>query len=240
MPESSALVVRADPKAVSVTVSGGLSVAPAANGLERRFAVNGDGEAKILNGGSLAADLAIKVIPKTPPSIRLLDPPQGNLSGSLTLHYAIDDAYGVREAGGAVALPQPDAKPTHRLFEPPTLTLSLPGGNGAGEGRTTVDLSENPWAGARVSLTLTAKSVSEAIAASPPVEMTLPQRRFINPLAKALVELRRDLVLDPDRNQSRVGRALAAFMLGPELFDTSPRVYLDLEGAQRLLGRGAQ
>lgn len=236
-PEGSALVVRADPKAVSVEVSGGLVAAPAAAGPERRFAINGDGEAKVYNGGSLSADLAIKATPKTPPTIRLLDPPQGNLSGSLTLHYAIDDAYGVREAGGAVALPKPEAKPTHRLFEPPTLTLSLPDGNGAGEGRTTVDLSENPWAGARVNLTLSARSVSDATATSPPVEMTLPQRRFVNPLAKALVELRRDLVLDPDRNQPRVGRALAALTLGPDLFETSPRVYLDLQGAGGLLGK---
>jgi uncharacterized protein (TIGR02302 family) len=237
-PEGSALVVRADPKAVTVTVTGGLAAAPAVNGPERRFALNGDGEAKIYDGGSLTADLVLKAAPKTAPSIRLLDPPQGNLSGSLTLHYAIDDAYGVREAGGAVALATPDAKPAHRLFEPPTLALSLPGGaNGVGEGRTTVDLSENPWAGARVNLTLTAKSVSEATATSPAVEMTLPQRRFVNPLAKALVELRRDLVLDPDRNQPRVGRALAALTIGPDLFDTSPRVYLDLQGAGSLLAK---
>jgi len=237
-PEGSALVVRADPKSVSVTVSGGLAATPGAAAPERRFAINADGEAKIYEGGSLAADLAIKAAPKTPPSIRLLDPPQGNLSGSLTLHYAVDDAYGVREAGGAVTTGKPEAKPTHRLFDPPTLALSLPGGaNGTGEGRTTVDLSENPWAGARVSLALRATSVSEATATSPPVELTLPQRRFVNPLAKALVELRRDLVLDPDRNQPRVGRALAALTLGPDLFETSPRVYLDLEGANNLLAK---
>ena len=72
----------------------------------------------------------------------------------LTLHYAIEDAYGVREAGGAVALTTPPTA-AHSLFGPPTLALSLPGGaNGVGEARTTLDLSEHPWAGARVNLTL--------------------------------------------------------------------------------------
>ena len=112
----------------------------------------------------------------------------------------------------------------------------MPGGaNGAGEGKTTLDLSEHPWAGARVLLTLSAKSVSDATATSAPVEITLPQRRFVNPLAKALVEMRRDLVLDPDRNTPRVKRALEALQLGPDLFQTSPRVYLDLRGASRQL-----
>jgi len=234
-PEDSVLVVRADPRAVDVSVSGGLSATPAPSVGERRFAIHRDGEARITNGGTLAADLTLKVQPKTAPTIRLLDPPAANYSGSVTLHYAIQDGYGVREAGGGVSLVKgPSA--AHTLFGPPKLALSLPdGANGTGEARSTVDLSEHPWAGARVTLTLTAKSVSGATATSPPVEMTLPQHPFVNPLAKALVELRRDLVLDPDRNTPRLKRALAALQLGPELFQVSPRVYLDLDGATRKL-----
>ncbi len=236
-PENSVLVVRADPSAVSVSVYGGLTPVAATPPQERRFAIHNDGRAKIYRGGALAADINLTVEPKSAPKIRLLDPPQTNASGSMTLHYAIEDAYGVREAGGGVALLNPPTA-AHSLFGPPTLTLSLPNGeNGVGEARTTVDLSEHPWAGARVTLTLTAKSVSSATAESPPVDMVLPQRRFVNPLAKSLVELRRDLVLDPDRNTSRVAQAIAALRLGPELFQTSPRVYLDLDGAGRLLAK---
>ena len=230
-PEDSVLVVRADPKAVSVSVSSGLSPAPSPSPGERRFILHKDGEARI-------NDIAVKlkVQPKTAPAIRLLDPPVANYSGSLTLHYAVTDAYGVSSAGGGVALVKPPTA-AHTLFGPPTLALALPGGaNGTGEARTTLDLSEHPWAGARVTLTLTANSVSGATATSPPVELALPQHPFVNPLAKALVELRRDLVLDPDRNTPRVRRALAALQLGPELFQIPPRVYLDLDGAGRQLG----
>jgi uncharacterized protein (TIGR02302 family) len=235
VPENSALVVRADPAAVTVSTKGGLATTRTKTPQERRFAISGDGEAKIYNGGALAADVTLKVQPRTAPTIRLLDPPTVNASGSLTLHYAIEDAYGVREAGGAVTLASPPTA-AHSLFGPPAIALSLPGGaNGTGEAKTTLDLSEHPWAGAKVTLTLNAKSVSDAAATSPPVELTLPQRRFQNPLAKALVELRRDLVLDPDRNTPRVKHALAALQLGPELFQTSPRVYLDLRGASAKL-----
>ncbi|MDE3174996.1 MAG: TIGR02302 family protein [Pseudomonadota bacterium] len=236
VPERSILVVRSDSKDVSVSTSGGLTQTAATSGQERRFSILANGAAKIYRGGALAADVDIRVAAKTPPSIRLLEPPKNNISGSLTLHYAIDDAYGVQEAAGAVVLAEPGAQAAHALFGPPALTLSLPeGAKGTGEAHSTVDLSEHPWAGARVALSLTATSVSQARTTSPPVEIVLPQKRFINPLAKALVELRRDLVLDPDRNKPRVAAALAALRLGPELFETSPRVYLDLDGAERRL-----
>ena len=236
-PEDSALVVRADPKAVSVKVSGGLAPAPEKTTGERRFVIRGDGEARLSEGASTAADIEIKVAPKTKPVIRLLDPPQGNATGSLTLHYAIEDAYGAREASGSFALARPETQaPKHTLFGPPSLSLRLPdGAHGTGEAKTTADLSEHPWAGARVVLTLRATSVSDAAAESPRVEMDLPQRHFVNPLAKALVELRRDLVLDPDRNRPRLARALDAFTLGPELFQPRPNVYLGLQGAQTRL-----
>ena len=233
-PEDSVLVVRADGQAVTVTASGGLVAAPSPTPRERRFALHGDGEAKIEQGASRLADLTLKAAPLTKPIIRLLDPPQGNASGSLTLHYAIEDAYGVAEAGGEATLTAPVA---HLLYGAPPVSLVLPGGsNGTGEGKSVVDLSEHPWAGARTTLTLTAKSTSGANAKSPPVEITLPQRRFVNPLAKALVEQRRNLALDPDRNTARVTRALAALQLGPELFETSPRVYLDLDTLHDQLG----
>ena len=236
-PEDSVLVVRADPKAVTVKVSGGLAAIPDKTDGERRFAVRADGSATLYQGAAAAGEIAIKVGAKTKPSIRLLDPPQNNIAGSLTLHYMIEDAYGVREAGGGFVLakPAPDA-PKHTLFGPPTLALQLPGGaNRTGEARSTVDLSEHPWAGAHVLMTLKAVSVSDASAESPPVEIVLPQRHFVNPLAKALVEQRRGLIIDPDRNRSRLAKALDALMIAPELFMPETGQYLGVYSVARQL-----
>lgn len=233
-PEDSVLVVRADPDVVTVAASGGLAATASPAPQERRFTLHGDGRAEIDQGGARLAELNLKAEPRTAPKIRLLDPPQGNVSGSLTLHYAIEDSYGVAEAGGEVALSGPAV--AHRLYGAPPLALAPPSGpHATGEAKSTVDLSEHPWAGAKTTLTLNARSTSGASAKSPPVEITLPQRRFINPLARALVELRRDLSLDPDRNTGRVGAALASLQLGPDLFDTSPRVFLDLGGLEEQL-----
>ena len=243
-PEESVLIVRADPGRIVVGVEGAIEAketkapAPAKGVEERRFTIKGDGAVHLGQGVSTLASFKIHVTPKGQPTIALLDPPQANLSGSLTLHYSIADAYGVANAEATFA--RPGAAPAHSLAEPPKFALSLPSGaNGTGEARTTSDLAEHPWAGAEVTMILRATDVGGASGASAPVTMKLPQRAFVNPLAKALVEQRRDLILDPDRNRPRLAKALEALLIAPESFDVSPSVYLGLRGAQALLTRAA-
>jgi uncharacterized protein (TIGR02302 family) len=65
--------------------------------------------------------------------------------------------------------------------------------------------------------------------------VTLPERPFHNPLARALVEQRRDLELDPDHAPDRVTTALRALAIAPELFGTPAGVYLGLGQARREL-----
>ncbi len=69
---------------------------------------------------------------------------------------------------------------------------------------------------------------------SDPVEVTLPQRPFGHPLAKALIEQRRTLVLDA-RQRARVLRSLDALMINPERYTPQPGVWLGLKTAHNLL-----
>ena len=108
--------------------------------------------------------------------------------------------------------------------------------NGTGEAKTTADLSEHPWAGAHVVMTLSAVGLSGKTGRSDPVELTLPGRLFHNPLARALVEQRRNLILDPDHAPKGVSTALTALAIAPELFDTSASIYLGLKQANPMLG----
>jgi uncharacterized protein (TIGR02302 family) len=82
---------------------------------------------------------------------------------------------------------------------------------------------------------LTAVSISGKTGDSGPIEVTLPQRPFHNPLARALVEQRRDLILDPDHAPKRVETALAGLSVAPELFDTPANIYLGLKQAKTSL-----
>jgi hypothetical protein len=60
-----------------------------------------------------------------------------------------------------------------------------------GVGQTTKDLSEHPWAGADVTMTLSRATRPATRAAQQPFEMRLPERPFTKPLARALIEQRR-------------------------------------------------
>ncbi len=244
-PEGSVLVVRADPSVIDTQTEGGLtpvagdkSVAATNGPVERRWTLRDDGAVTLLRDGSLLAKFNIAAIPAGKPAITLIDPPRANLSGSLTLHYAIADRYGAASAEAEFSKPtDPGAKPPPRaLVEAPKLQLQLPStASGVGEASTTSDLSRHPWAGAHVVMTLKATGLSGQTGASAPIPITLPQRDFRNPLARALVEQRRNLILDPDHDRPRLGQALAALLIGPELFKTSAAVFLGLRDLQSRL-----
>ncbi len=248
-PAGSVLVVRTDPETASAKVEGALlpveagkggpAAAPPANHdpHERRWTIKGVGKLTIERGGATLGVFDIVGLPNGKPTIALTAPPRANARGSLTLRYRIGDQYGVAAAEADFAEPPADGKPAPRsLVEPPHMGLQLPSTQaGTGEAQTTGDLSEHLWAGAKVQMTLRADNIAGEEGTSEPAAVTLPQRTFTNPLAKALVEERRDLALDPDHNRPHVAETLDALMIAPDLFAVTPSVYLGLNAAQTRL-----
>jgi len=164
--------------------------------------------------------------------------PERQARGGLQLSYKIEDDYGVTGADAQIALRPADAKDGSKdsdgkaaprpLFQPPQFPLVLPNARTRnGVGQTVKDLSEDPYAGADVTLTLTAKDEAGNEARSEPFNMRLPERLFTNSLARALIEQRRILALDANRN-SDVHTALDALMIAPELFTPDAGCYLGL------------
>jgi uncharacterized protein (TIGR02302 family) len=243
VPEDSILVVRGDPSLVETRIEGAISASDQKGEqadktrTERRWTIHGGGKATILRGGAPAAVAVLSVTPAAAPTIASTEDPRANVSGSLTLAYHVDDRFGLASARADFARPHDGTTPAPRtLAPPPQAALQLPPtANGAGDAHTTVDLSEHPWAGAKVTMTLSAVSVSGKTGQSGPIEVTLPQRAFHNPLARALVEQRRDLILDPDHAPKGVETALAALAIAPEMFDTPANVYLGLKQANASL-----
>lgn len=204
--------------------------AAASGDSENRWALHGDGRLVVRRYGSVVAAYDIISIPDKPPVIALVGDPKANLRGSLTLRYKIDDDYGVTSAEAAFSKPVVDGKPVtgRTLVDPPKMPLALPSGRGGlGEAETTADLAENPWAGAQVTMVLSAKDEGGNQGLSDPIRLTLPQRNFTKPLAQALVEQRRNLVLAPD-DHSRVNTAIDALMIAPEQFGTDAATFLGL------------
>lgn len=198
--------------------------------LEKRYILAGNGTLRLTGSGAPGTTLNITAIPDQPPTIAFTDPPKpvvGGQSGGLSLSYKAKDDYGL--ASIEVGVSRPDAATGGRsLVEPPKQNLAVPSSaTGEEELKGTVDFSAHPWAGAKVRMVLIAKDEAGQEGRSQPIEVVLPQRTFTNPLAKALVEQRRKLVMNVD-DRSKVQLAMDALMIEPELFMKEMGTYLGM------------
>jgi uncharacterized protein (TIGR02302 family) len=121
-----------------------------------------------------------------------------------------------------------NGEPPRNLFDAPDVSLALPQPRTKnGVGQTTKDLTEHPWAGAETVMTLTARDEAGNEGVSAPSDLRLPERPFVNPVARSLIELRRTLALDGEA-QARVLNALDALSYAPEKFNIESKIYLGL------------
>lgn len=197
---------------------------------EKKFILRGDGRLILKRLGRTVASFDLTSIPDQPPVISFVGEPRANVRGSLTIKYKLEDDYGILTADAEFTSPIVKGKPItgRTLVAAPKMNLGVAQGpGGLGEAETTTDLSEHAWAGAKVTLQLVARDEGGNTGKSEAREMTLPQRVFVKPLARALVEQRRNLVLAPD-DKSRVSLALEALMIEPEEFKTTAGIYLGL------------
>ena len=238
VPAGSQLIIRATGGVrIEVARDGGLEVAPAEPNApvpqgseEHRLIIKSDGGARVHGAGSNLA-WRFSAIPDKPPTIELIREPEAQARGSLRLDYRLTDDYGVVDAQATFALKEnaeASTKKAHPLFDAPNFTLSLPQARTRGGTAQTIhDLSSHPWAGADVAMTLVAHDEAGNEGRSEPHQFTLPQRIFVKPLARALIEQRRNLALDAN-SKPVVLTALDALSLAPDKFGMEAGVYLGL------------
>jgi uncharacterized protein (TIGR02302 family) len=186
--------------------------------LERQVKLSRPATVIIRKGGTEVASWRFVVEPDSSPQVSFLKPPGATVSGALSLTYSLKDDYGV-VVGTAEVAPAEKADPktaARPLFEAPSIPLSLPQvRTREGNGETIRDLTSHPWAGSKVLMTLVARDEAEQEGRSQPVEVTLPARRFVDPLARAIVEQRAKLAQDANA-AGDVGDALDTLTLAPE------------------------
>ena len=247
VPAGSILIVRTSSGSLDVSVSGGVSDAgpgdkePPAGTEERRFKIASDGTAQIRSPAS-RPKWRFTAAADQPPSISLAKDPERQARGALALSYKLVDDYGVSEAHAQFQAQKPvadqatpnaagdDAKAAapRPLFDPPQFQLVLPNARTRnGVGQTVKDLTDNPYAGAGVTLTLTAKDEAGNEGKSDPFDMRLPERLFAKPLARALIEQRRILALDANKAPV-IKDAIDAMLIEPEVFMPEMGQYLGL------------
>jgi uncharacterized protein (TIGR02302 family) len=195
---------------------------------ERRFVIKGDASA-VLRGAGGDLTWAFTAIPDHAPTIALIKPPERQARGSVRLDYKMEDDYGVVEGKATFTLKDSAASAkAHPLFSAPEMRLTLPQARTRnGIAQTIHDLTEHPWAGADVEMTLIARDEAGNEGRSKPHEFELPERIFVKPIARALIEQRRNLALDANQ-KPLVLTALDALTIAPERFMPEASVYLGL------------
>ena len=96
------------------------------------------------------------------------------------------------------------------------------------------DFSRHPFANLPVTVTLSVRDGEGQVGTAAPEPMILPGRRFFQPIARAVIEQRRDLLWSRD-NGRRVWRMLRAVAHAPEDFFPNETTYLRLDFTLRRL-----
>lgn len=200
--------------------------------VDRFQLVGGTADLIIAAGSAPKQHLIVETIPDLAPEVRRVGALEVNARGTFNLSYRAKDDYGIASADGIVE-PLTGGR---SLVPLPKMPLALPSdASGETDTKTLVDLTDNPWSGARVRLTIVVKDEAGQEGRTETAEITLPARPFREPLARALAEERRRLVTAPDESRRRVQTALDALMIAPDQFTPQPSIFLGLRTASRRL-----
>ena len=168
------------------------------------------------------------VTPDRAPEIRFVGEPRSAANGTLELEYEIDDDYGASSAKADFVLGEAATPAAAALYGAPEMPLSVPRrGAKTPAVKASRDLTEHVWAGATVRLTLTAVDDAGQESKSETKTFVLPERPFSNPLARAIVDLRRIFSLDTNR-KPYVLDLIDAITLRPEDTLTNMSHYLGI------------
>jgi uncharacterized protein (TIGR02302 family) len=214
--------------------------APAADAPSQDFDIVQSGELAI--NGPNGDRWAITATRDAPPSISA----QGDLTreadGRLKLVFDAKDDFGVTGGKAVIALDLAAIDRRYGLVadpemtDPITLDLPLPISGQRTEFTETLvdDLSKHVFANLPVTITLSATDAPGQTGTATPLHVTLPGKRFFDPLAAAVVEMRRD-ILWSRTNAARSTQIFKALTNRPEGLIRNEKAYLRLRVALRRL-----
>lgn len=202
------------------TISGRTDVPPA-SAMAQDFTVTRSGRLAVEGAGG--REWLVTMIPDAPPAIAAAGPIDRDGQGRFKQPFTASDDYGVTKGEVSVALDLPAVDRRYGLaidpepIAPVALDLPLP----QKRDRTQVagvlvdDLSKSVLSNLPATLTLAATDAAGQTARSETLHVTLPGRRFFDPVAAALVEQRRDLLWNR-ANAPRIADLLKAITWEPE------------------------
>ncbi len=195
--------------------------------------IKGDGDLVVRRRGRELGRWSLAAIPDAPPTVAWAAPPgaqRGQQRLQTRLPWTATDDYGLASVQAELRLKDRPAAP------PLVVAIPLPGGAPKqAHGASSQDLSANPWAGLPVVATLVAKDAPGQRAASAEAEFTLPERTFKNPLARAVLDIRKRLSVAPEEH-GQAASDLDALAQAPDA-DNSTGATLALSSTAGILAR---
>lgn len=206
----------------------------------QEFQVAQSGELEI--SGSGGQTWSITVTDDLPPSVVPSGEIERTLRGEMKQPFSAADDYGVVAGRAEIILNEDALDRRYGLVVDPEpremLTLDLPmtitGDRSAFEEVLIEDLSKHPWANLPVKMTLIVADAAGQSGQADPIEIDLPGRRFFDPVANAVIEMRRDLLWSRD-NLRRTVQILRTVTYKPDDLRLDSGVYLQLRTVMRRL-----
>ena len=228
---------------VSETVSAAIGDAGSAAAPVQSFRVMQPGEIAIDGPGGRSFD--VELSPDAPPAIEVTGTPERGESGEFRQPFAASDDYGV--TGGQVEITL-DMDAIDRRYglaadpdprDPLVVDLPLPisGDRSEFTGTLIENFSEHPWANLPVTLRYVVSDELGQEGGTGAVSADLAGLRYFDPMAKAVIEQRRDLLWARD-NARRVAQILRAVSWRLEEAFRDQSLYLRLRVVIRRLESG--
>jgi len=226
--------------AVNETVSGRTDDLGAATDQHQGFEVTQAGRLEIEGEGG--AMWQILLLEDEAPTVELTGPIEADAQGEMSQPFSAMDDYGVLAGVATIELNLEGVDRRHGLTIEPDLrtviVIDLPmpfsGDRADFEEFLIDDFSEHPWANLPVVLTLQVEDGLGQTGASDPENIILPGRRFFQPIARAVIEQRRD-ILWSKANAPRAAQVLRAVSNRPDELFPDETTYLRLRAIIRRL-----
>ncbi|WP_412555502.1 TIGR02302 family protein [Shimia sp. MIT1388] len=206
---------------VAETVSGRVGAIESAAEPEQSFDVRQTGDLEIAGPGGAAWNIVMQ--DDRAPKVILSGQVEASGRGEMTLPFHASDDYGVVGGTAVVELDLDSVSRQYGLRVNPEpreavvveLPLPISGDRASFEETLIEDFSEHPWAHLPVKVTLTVEDDAGLEGQSGDLRFELPARRFFDPLASAVIEMRRDLLWSRE-NGKRVAQLMRAVSHRPE------------------------
>ncbi len=186
----------------------------------------------IVAGQQILGEWPLRIVADAPPTISLITPPDATDRGHLQLKAKATDDYGIAHIGAEIWR----ADSAVKAAEPLELAIPLPSrAPKSHRVRHVRDLTAHLWAGLPVRMQLSARDVAGQSTRTEAVDLILPERAFLHPVARAIVAQRKKLADPTQAVRAEVSVGLALIALAPHQFAHDTVVFLALSLARSRL-----